>query len=134
MLIDFLGNKILNMKIEDIKGKEVQQGNITQIKTFLELILALSNVESGEEETEEHQIKNKQRKTKKSSLKHKHKENGFKNKSMFKSLDDDGHKKTLKKRKKKFQRNGHSKKTITKKDDNYMIEPRFIESKQSNKI
>ena len=33
------------MKLEDIKGKEIVQGNVIHIKNFLELILALCDID-----------------------------------------------------------------------------------------
>ena len=48
ILLDFLGTNILGMKIEDIKGSEILEGNIVHIKNFLELILALTNIDSDQ--------------------------------------------------------------------------------------
>lgn len=49
ILIDFLGSNVLGMKIDDIKGEEIVQGNIVHIRNFLELILALCNVDCDDE-------------------------------------------------------------------------------------
>jgi len=49
-LLDFFGDNILGMKIEDIKGKEILEGNINHIKNFLELILALTNIDVDKNE------------------------------------------------------------------------------------
>lgn len=53
ILIDFIGTNILGMKIEDIKGVEIQEGNILHIKSFLELILALTSIENEDESQDE---------------------------------------------------------------------------------
>lgn len=53
ILLDFLGSNILGMKIEDIKGSEILEGNIVHIKNFLELILALTNIDEEKNAKEE---------------------------------------------------------------------------------